>query len=104
MRPGTKIYVARITFALIAGLLSATVTPLCMPFSIPVVIAPVAVAAVLYVASYYFVRDVIKITPSMLNEKSYMYRGGLFTYILIWLIVWTLVASLYNPSLIYPSL
>ncbi|MHC1600983.1 MAG: hypothetical protein ACXQTI_08985 [Candidatus Nezhaarchaeales archaeon] len=107
MRPGTKIYITRIVFAVMAGLISAIINPILFTtqsYGLPASLLPVIIAAMLYIASYYFVKLVIKIAPSALNEPSYIYKGGLFTYILIWIITWSLIASLCCPSLIhYPS-
>jgi len=104
MRPGTKIYLTRIIFAIMAGLISAAINPTLFTtqrYGLPASLLPVIVAAMLYMASYYFVKAVIKIAPSSLDEPSYIYKGGLFTYILIWIITWSLVASLFYPSLIH---
>lgn len=100
MRPGTKIYITRIIFALIAGLMSTTVNPVLLTIQSHGVIAsllPIIIAIILYIASYHFIKLVIKVTSSMLNEPSYMYRGGLFTYILVWITTWSLIASFIQP-------
>ncbi|MEM4576922.1 MAG: hypothetical protein QW701_05645 [Candidatus Nezhaarchaeales archaeon] len=103
MRPGTKVYVARIAFAILAGLLSALINPLYLTFQshgVAASVLPIIIAIFLYVASYYFVKKVIKLQQSGFNEPSYIYRGGLFTYIFMWIVTWSLVASLLHPFLI----
>ena len=104
MRPGTKVYITRIMFAVIAGSISAIINPISFTIESHGIFAsllPVIIAAMLYMASYYFVKVVVKVPPSTLNEPSYIYKGGLFTYILIWIITWSLIASLCCPLLIY---
>ncbi|MEM4467543.1 MAG: DMT family transporter [Candidatus Nezhaarchaeales archaeon] len=93
----------RIIFAIVAGMLSALINPMLLNLSHHGVIAsflPVLIAILLYIVSYYFVRDLIKISPSSLNEPSYMYKGGALTYIFVWLVTWSIIATLCFPSLI----
>ena len=100
MRPGTKVYATRMVFAIVAGIISAEINPILFTiqsYGLAAVLIPILIAIALYVASYYFAKDVINVKPSMLNEPSYLYKGGLFTYILIWIITWSLIASLYIP-------
>lgn len=102
MRPGTKVYMARIAFAIVAGLLSSLINPMYFTFQshgVAASIIPIIIAIFLYIASYYFVKKVFKLQQSSFNEPSYIYRGGLFTYIFIWIVTWSLVASLLHPFL-----
>ncbi|MEM0217295.1 MAG: hypothetical protein QXM73_00895 [Candidatus Nezhaarchaeales archaeon] len=102
MRPGTKIYIVRIVFAIVAGVISALINPMLLNLSHHGIVAsllPVLIATFLYITSYYFIRALIKINPSSLNEPSYMYKGGVLTYIFIWLVTWSIIATFCFPSL-----
>lgn len=102
MRPGTKVYMTRIIFAIIAGVLSAVINPITLNLQhhgLTASLLPVLMAVLLYVASYYFIRDVIKVNPSSLNDPSYLYKGGIFTYIFVWIVTWSIAATLCCPSL-----
>jgi len=103
MRPGSKVYATRIAFAITAGLLSALINPMTLNVGRHGVVAamvPVLIAALLYAASYYFARSVIRVSPSSLNDPSYMYKGGAFTYVVVWIVTWSLAATLCFPSLL----
>jgi hypothetical protein len=107
MRPGSKVYATRIAFAMIAGVLSTTINPMLFRLNSQVVahvvialMVPILIAVFLYVASYYFVKSVIKIPSSSLNDPSYMYKGGIFTYIIVWIVTWSLTATFAVYSLV----
>jgi uncharacterized membrane protein YdcZ (DUF606 family) len=98
MRPGSKVYATRIAFAIMAGILSAIINPLTFKLDSHGVIAsviPIFTAAFLYIASYYFVKSVVKVQPSSLNDPTYMYKGGIFTYIIVWFVTWSLTATIF---------
>ncbi|MDI9619763.1 MAG: hypothetical protein QFX33_02975 [Candidatus Nezhaarchaeota archaeon] len=106
MRPGTKIYVARVLFGIVAGITSALVNPSLLTMQSHGIVSsfiPILIATALYVASYYFVKRCLRAAISSLNEASYSYRGGLFTYILLWILTWSLLATLLFPSLTMAS-
>jgi len=103
MRPGSKVYMTRIVFAIIAGVLSAIINPMALEVKhhgAAAAMIPVIVAVLLYLASYYFVKSVVRVPPSSLNDPSYMYKGGIFTYIIVWIVTWSLVATICCPSLL----
>lgn len=103
MRPGTKVYASRIIFAVIAGVLSSIINPIILKVEHHGIMAsflPILIAVLLYMASYRFVKDIIKVNPSSLNDPSYIYKGGIFTYILVWIVTWSIVATLCCPSLV----
>jgi len=100
MRPGSKVYATRIAFAIIAGVLSAMVNPTLFKLNSQVaahaaiaLVIPILIAMFLYVASYYFAKSVVKVPPTSLNDPSYMYTGGVFTYIIVWIVAWSLTAT-----------
>jgi hypothetical protein len=104
MRPGSKVYGTRIAFAIVAGVLSALINPvlftLCshvLAYAMMAFIVPIFIAVFLYIASYYFVKSVIKVSPASLNDPSYMYKGGVFTYIIVWIVTWSLMATFCYP-------
>ncbi len=106
MRPGSKVYATRISFAIIAGLLSSLVNPVALDVGRHGVVAamvPVVIATLLYAASYYFAKTVIRVSPPSLNDPSYMYKGGVFTYVVVWIVTWSLAATLCCPSLLQPG-
>jgi len=103
MRPGSKVYTTRVVFAIIAGVLSAIINPMALEVRHHGVVAamtPIIVAVLLYLASYYFVKSVVRVPPPSLNDPSYMYKGGMFTYIIVWIVTWSLVATILCPSLL----
>jgi len=100
MRPGSKVYATRIAFAVMAGVLSAVINPTLFRTSSQVaahaaiaLMVPILIAVFLYVASYYFVKSVIRVSPASLNDPSYMYKGGVFTYVIVWIVTWSLAAT-----------
>ncbi len=93
----------RIVFAIIAGVLSAIINPMALEVKhhgAVAVMIPIIVAVLLYLASYYFVKSVVRVPPSSLNDPSYMYKGGIFTYIIVWIVTWSLAATICCPSLL----
>lgn len=104
MRPGSKVYTTRIAFAITAGVLSAVINPMLFTLSSHVLahamiafVAPMFIALFLYIASYHFAKSVIKVSPTSLNDPSYMYKGGIFTYIIVWIVTWSLAATICHP-------
>jgi len=107
MRPGSKVYATRIAFAIIAGVLSAMVNPMLFRLNSQIIahsaialMVPIFIAVLLYVASYHFAKSVIKVSPASLNDPSYMYKGGVFTYVIVWIVTWSFVATfaIYSPA------
>lgn len=102
MRPGTKVYMVRIVFAVMAGLLSTIINPVLFNLQYHGIVAsllPIIIAIFLYVTSYYFAKNIVKVDSSSLNDPSYMYKGGIFTYIFVWIVTWSIAATLCYPSL-----
>jgi len=100
MRPGSKVYATRIAFAIVAGVLSAVINPTLFRLDSQVVahaaialMVPILIAVLLYMASYHFVKSVIRVSPTSLNDPSYMYKGGIFTYVIVWIVTWSLTAT-----------
>jgi hypothetical protein len=107
MRPGSKVYATRIAFAIVAGVLSAVINPMLFVLrpqvpahAVVAFIVPMLIAMSLYMASYHFAKSVIKVSPTSLNDPSYIHKGGIFTYIIIWIVTWSLTATICCPSLL----
>ncbi|MCX8204337.1 MAG: hypothetical protein N3H31_01605 [Candidatus Nezhaarchaeota archaeon] len=100
MRPGSKVYYLRALLGCLAGALSGLLS-----FSLrglaPSQLISLASVALAFAAYYFsiFLAKAVGVKAEDLNNPSYLKRGGLFTFIFLWLTSWSLTASL----LIHPS-
>ncbi|RLF12299.1 MAG: hypothetical protein DRJ98_00870 [Thermoprotei archaeon] len=98
MKPGSKVYYSRSLMGIMAGLVCGALDNLLASLS-PYVydVVAIVVAAMIYYASILFARFVLNVKPDDLNNPAYLKKGGLFTFILLWLMVWSLTVSFQRP-------
>lgn len=98
MRPGSKVYYLRALLGCIAGvasgLLSSSLHALA-PFHV-INIASIAIAFAAYYLSILLAKAA-GVRAEDLNNPSYLKRGGLFTFVFLWLTSWSLTTSLLIP-------
>ncbi|RLF16436.1 MAG: hypothetical protein DRJ97_00900 [Thermoprotei archaeon] len=99
MRPGSKVYYSRAFMGLLAGLICGLIhNPLSLVVPLPLYDAiAILVAIALYYVSILLAKHVLGVKPDDLNNPSYLKRGGIFTFIMLWLMTWTLMASFQTP-------
>jgi len=98
LKPGSKVYYVRALFGCLAGVLCGFLT-FSLRGSLPfqaINAASILVAAAAYYASI-LVPRALGVRAEDLNNPSYLKRGGLFTFILLWLSLWSLTATLLIP-------
>lgn len=98
MKPGSKVYYIRSALGCLAGALCGLLTSSLhglLPFQ-AIDAVSVLVAAIAYYLSVLLSRAA-GVRAEDLNNPRYLKRGGLFTFILLWLMVWSLVSSLLVP-------
>ncbi|MCD6510849.1 MAG: Rab5-interacting family protein [Thermoprotei archaeon] len=62
-------------------------------------LAGLYVCIVGYVLSYYVIRGVLKVDPTSLEKPTRLFTVGGGTYVLIWIVTWTLTYTLLlSPS------
>lgn len=99
MRPGSKVYYTRALMGVLAGVLCGLLHTH-LHGALPLIaydIVAILVAVALYYASILLARHVLNVRPDDLNNPSYLRRGGIFTFIMLWLMAWTLMASFQAP-------
>lgn len=98
MKPGSKVYYIRAVLGCVAGALSGALT-----FSLrglaPLLVSNAASIAVALLAYYLSVllAKAAGVRAEDLNNPAYLKRGGLFTFIFLWLASWSLTASFLIP-------
>ncbi|MEM4699688.1 MAG: hypothetical protein QXT74_01900 [Candidatus Nezhaarchaeales archaeon] len=98
MRPGSKVYYLRALMGCVAGVASGLLSSslhILAPLQV-INIASIAIAFVAYYSSILLAKAV-GVRAEDLNNPSYLKRGGLFTFIFLWLASWSLTASLLIP-------
>lgn len=98
MKPGSKVYYSRALMGCLAGILCGLLS-FSLRGSLPLYVIDAA-SIVLAVATYYasiYLAKVLGVRAEDLNNPSYLKRGGLFTFILLWLMFWSLTATLLIP-------
>jgi len=98
LKSGSKVYYSRALMGCLAGLLCGLLSfSLRESLSFQVIDAiSIALAAVIYYVSILLARA-LGVRAEDLNNPSYLKRGGLFTFILLWLMLWSLTATLLIP-------
>jgi hypothetical protein len=100
LKPGSKVYYIRSALGCLAGALCGLLTFSLhglLPFQV-IDAASMLIAALIYYLSMLLSRAA-GVKAEDLNNPQYLKRGGLFTFILLWLMVWSLVSSLLIPWL-----
>ena len=98
MKPGSKVYYLRALLGCVAGVLCGYLSFSLrgsLPFQV-IDAASIALAAVVYYVSILLPRA-LGVRAEDLNNPSYLKRGGIFTFILLWLMFWSLTATLLIP-------
>ena len=62
-------------------------------FHIPGPFMPISIALIVYLASYYIFRLVLKIMPDEVGGESQLYLKGIGGFFFCWLFTWVMLSS-----------
>jgi len=88
IKPSNQVYWIRVIFAMLAAII-------CSPFVLNLSGFFGAVFTVLfYAASYYFLRDALKIDVAAVGGRGKFIRIGVGTYVIVWILAWTVLNTI----------
>jgi len=80
------VYWGRVIAGAVLGILSFILR-------IPGPFTPISIALVVYLASYYVFRLILKITPDEVGGESQLYLKGIGGFFFCWLFTWVMLSS-----------
>ncbi|OGD46191.1 hypothetical protein A3K70_01925 [Candidatus Bathyarchaeota archaeon RBG_16_48_13] len=88
IKPSNQIYWIRVILAMLSALI-------CSPFVLNLSgFFGAVVTVLLYAASYYLLRDVIKIDVAAVGGRRKLIQIGVGTYVIVWILVWTVLNTI----------
>jgi uncharacterized membrane protein len=90
--PYRKMYYIRVAFGVAAGIICGALN----------IVGPTGliVAIAIFILSYLFLRNVTKGLAALVLDKNKFFLSAIFSYFLIWFVVWTITINLLYPKVL----